>query len=486
MPVNTEHDDYVTRSMHWVRIRDALAGGDAVKAKGEAYLPKPSGHSREDYASYVTRAEFYPATARTLEGLVGAIFRKEPVLKLPAGKAYELLTEQATLRGEDFVTFSKRLVREVMALGRYGVLVDLEDGPQKPFVAGYCPENIINWRVSLIDRRPVLTMVVLREYATKVDPNDMYSTVLIERYLVLRLGSLESDPEGGLVYGQEVYEKSPDDKEPVFISSVLPTRRGQPLDRIPFTFFAPLDLSITPEKPPILDLVDTNLSHYRTSAELEEGAYFTGLPMYVISGRLQGKEDDATPFVVGSRMALLLEEGGSAEVLTVSGEGMGLLKELMEAKERRMAVLGARILEEQKAGVEAADTVTLRHAGENSLLASISDTCSRGLQQVLKDMLWWTGLDNPEVSFDLNKDFISGQLSPSELVQLVAAYQNGALGPEAFFMALKDGERVPNTWTKDDWLKDLDEGTTLLEARMVNLTPEPEPDPEPAKKPPAK
>jgi hypothetical protein len=324
----------------------------------------------------------------------------------------------------------------------------------------------------MVGQRPVLSLVVLREPITAVSNDDPYKTEMIERFRVLELmiNTETSIP----VYVQKIFEKRKEDKEPVQIGDdIIPTRRGKTLDTIPFIFFGPIDLSPECEKSPILDLVDTNLSHYRTSAELEEGAYFTGLPMYVISGRLAGGNETPGKFQVGSRSAIHLEEGGNAQVLTVSGDGMGLLRSLMDDKEQRMAVLGARILEDQKAGVEAADTVKMRHRSENSLLASIADTCSRGLSEAIERMIWWAGTDNPQITFELNRDFVSTKLSPQELVQLVAAYQQGAFGPEVMFQALKDGERVPNEWGKADWLNDIDDGQTALEQSLGNADFEP-------------
>lgn len=471
MPVNSTHKEYDTNSAKWARIRAVVDGTDAVKAAGTEYLPKPNGHTGEDYAGYKIRAEFYPATQRTVDGLLGAVFRKEPMLEVPKGQ--ETILENTTLRGLDFTNFAKMVVRETLTLGRYGVLVDVMDGDNMPFASGYCAENILNWRYTFVNRKPVLTLVVLAEMATKSGAEDEWQTEAVERFRVLQLGQIEGDSTGAMVYVQRLFEKTINatgTETIAEIEQIVPLRRGERLDRIPFTFFSPLDLTASVEKSPLIDLVDVNLSHYRTSAELEEGAYFTGLPMYVISGRPQG-EAEVTEFAVGSRTALMLEEGGDAKVLTVDGQGMGLLQGMMEDKEKRMAVLGARILEDQKAGVEAAATVSMRHRGENSMLGSVSDTCSRGLKSVLEDMVWWNGVNDPEVQSDLNKDFISAQLSPKELVELTAAYQQGAFGPEVFFKALKDGERIPNEWTKDDWLADVEEGASLFEKDLMNEDP---------------
>ena len=63
-------------------MRDAVAGEDVVKARGETYLPRLTG--QEAYRGYVLRALFFGATGRTLQGLLGAVMRKDPVVTLPA------------------------------------------------------------------------------------------------------------------------------------------------------------------------------------------------------------------------------------------------------------------------------------------------------------------------------------------------------------------------------------------------------------------
>lgn len=71
MPVNTTHAEYEGMAGSWARVRDVLAGEDAVKAAGVKYLPKLDIQEDEDYDAYKERASFFNATARTLAGYVG-------------------------------------------------------------------------------------------------------------------------------------------------------------------------------------------------------------------------------------------------------------------------------------------------------------------------------------------------------------------------------------------------------------------------------
>lgn len=462
MPVNTAHPDYDKFRAKWDRIRDVIDGEDAVKAQGTLYLPKPAGQTTEEYADFKDRALFYAAAARTATGLTGAIFRKEPLLEVPV--AMEELLGRLTPEGAPFITFAKRVVQEIITLGRYGVLVDVPKDGGDPFVLGYRAEQIINWRTEVVDGRPVLNLVVLSETDFAPTAEDPFALEERQRFRVLRLGPADpADPTGAAVYVMDLWElvrsRANDEGALVLIDSAVPHRRGEALDRIPFEFFGPMDITPSIQPSPLDALTSVNLSHYRTSASREEGEYFTALPVYVISGRPLGDGGDTpTQLEVGSRRAWLLEEGGTAQVLTVSSEGMSGLRESMSDKERLMAVLGARLLEDQKAGVEAAATVAMRHRGENSLLASISDTAGRGLGRVLDHAAFWAvGSEGGAAVVELNRDFMDVALSPEGMVKLVAAWQNGGIGSEVLFHNLKAGEALPDGMDLEAFRRDVEE-----------------------------
>ncbi len=122
MPVNTEHPERAKRSAQYRRIRDVVAGEDVVKSRGQEHLARPEGMSTDGYAGYLQRTEFFPATSRTIDGLVGAIFRKPPQVEAPP--SFEEQLETFTRWRGPFVPFAKRVVREVIEMGRVGMLID--------------------------------------------------------------------------------------------------------------------------------------------------------------------------------------------------------------------------------------------------------------------------------------------------------------------------------------------------------------------------
>jgi hypothetical protein len=133
VPVNSTHPDYDAAAAAWQRARDVLAGEDAIKAATERYLPRLEAQSDDDYRTYKARATFFNATARTLEALVGLVFRADLSLKVPEGasllaKAMAAFVADVDLAGTPLTSYAKHVVGEVIAVGRGGTLVDWSGG----------------------------------------------------------------------------------------------------------------------------------------------------------------------------------------------------------------------------------------------------------------------------------------------------------------------------------------------------------------------
>jgi hypothetical protein len=109
MPVTDNHANYDENCGFWGRCRDVVNGTDAVKAAKESYLPKLGGQDDDGYDSYRERAPFYGASDRTIQGLVGSVFRKPP--KILAPSAIEEHLDDVTLMGESLAQFSRKYLK---------------------------------------------------------------------------------------------------------------------------------------------------------------------------------------------------------------------------------------------------------------------------------------------------------------------------------------------------------------------------------------
>lgn len=457
MPVDSPHSQYTAWSADWKKIRDVLGGERAIKAGRQEYLPKLADQTPEEYEAYLERGVFFDATSRTQDGLLGAIFRKPPDVEVPT-KAEDLLTN-IDGAGAPFETFAKQVTAEVIALGRYGVLVDLPQADTRvPFVIGYPAESIISWQTEVMDGQWRLRMLVLREILHEPKDDDPFEMEEVTDYRVLSVGPTIAQnkdvPDG--VYNVVVFRKTvTDGGVETFASTepIIPQRKALPLDFIPFQFFGPNVLTAMIQKPPLLGLVEANLGHWHTTVDWKHGAHFTALPTYWVAGDF----DKSFDLTIGPATGMKLPEGSQAGILEYKGDGLGSLERMREAEKKDMAVLGARLLEDPKSAAESGVAMGMRHRGENSMLASISDTVGRGLQKVVHWIVWWAGDENPEVRVALNKDFFEAPLTPEGVAQLVTSWQTGGIGGETLFWNLKQGERLPPDMDLEAWQTDLEE-----------------------------
>lgn len=443
---DTRHADYEKQAPQWERCRDVIAGEDAVHAKREAYLPRLSGQEDSEYYAYVKRAPFYGATARTVDGLVGMVLRKEPVVEAPA--SMDAIRADMTLSGTSLETLSEHMLREVTTVGRIGVLVEYPvqvEGPmtlaqaaamnRRAYASVFHAEHIINWRVARVNNAMQPVMVTLTE---KVEEwaNEFEMGEVDQRRALL----LEQTPDGWR-YLQRLYRKA--EKSGTWEQvggDIVPLMNGQPLGFIPFVITGPQGNTFSCQKPPIYDLATLNLSHYRTIADYEHGAHFTGLPTPFIAG-VQLAEGETIR--IGSSQAITSPDPqAKGTFMEFTGQGLSTLKDRAAEKEAQMAAIGARMLAPEKAGVEAEGTLAMRHSGESAVLATIAKMVSAGLTRILQIMADWEGVAS-QVRVTMNTDFADLSLTAQEIDALVSAWQRGAISRETMFDNFKRGEIIP-------------------------------------------
>ena len=467
MPITSTHPDYDLRIKQWERCRDCWEGSDAVKEKGTKYLPRLREQDTNDYDAYVGRALFYGATGRTVQGLVGAVFRKEPTIVVQP--RYEELSEDITYSGQSMENFARGVQEEVLVLGRVGLLAEYptEGEGQRAYATLYTAEAITNWKVERIGGKVVTTRVVLKELYVEKEPKDPYEPEVEDQYRELVL--IES------TYAQLIHRKKKGGETYEVVETIVPDRQGVPLDFIPFVFLNAYSTEVVTEKPPLLDLVEVNLSHYRSSADLEHGAHFTALP----TPWAGGFNTDQSLYLGSTKAWVSTDPNVKAGFLEYTGQGLKAIVDLMARKENLMAVLGARLLEEPKRAVEAADTHKIRRSGEEGALLAMVGTVSDALTQLLRWVVWWSGAEEAaaeSIEFELNRDFVNMQIDPSYLTALMKAHQSGQISQETFLFNLKRGEVFPPGRTieeEQDAIEDDVENEMPSTPFQPNVTPFP-------------
>ena len=440
MAVNAKHPEYSKNLTKWQLMRDALAGEVAK----EKYVPKLSDQEEDEYSAYVGRAEFYNATARTQVALTGLLFAKPPKVELP--EALKTIGENISLDDDTLEALAKNIANECLSVGRCGVLVDLPSVEKadyskleaerlnlRAYATLYKAENIINWKTTKINGSNVTSLVVLAE--TYAEPTqDEFVDKIKTRYRVLDLH------EG--YYRQRVFSETKAGNFEV-VSEIYPSANERKLEYLPFTFFNVNDLKTAVEKPPLLDLAKVNISHFRSEVDLEHGTHFTALPTPYVTG-YQGESSEKLK--IGSTAVWVINDP-SAKVgfLEFSGAGLSTLENRIAAKEKRMSILGARLLLDEKKTAEATETLQMRKSGENAVLTSVASTISEGIVSFLKDIAFFENIVGENLIYEINTDYNLTMIEPQLLAQIIAGIQSRDIPNEVLYDALLKGELMPKT-----------------------------------------
>lgn len=114
-----------------------------------------------------------------------------------------------------------------------------------------------------------------------------------------------------------------------------------------------------------------------------------------------------------------------------------------------MAILGARMLEQQKKATETAEVAAVHRSGEQSMLAAMAQAISIGMRQALETFSAWAGGQGP-VEYDLNRDFFPLAMNPQQLSALVLAWQQGGISKQTLFDNLQQGEIIAESTTFEE------------------------------------
>jgi len=424
-----KHPDYDKFNKKWRRSRDCIEGSDEVKARRTEYLPKLTGQDTAEYNAYLKRALFVSMADRTLTGLVGLMTEREPTIEAPDEmKPY---FEDTDNQGTSFNELYRFIIKEIWLMGRVGLLIDFPIEGGRAYTVPYSAENILNWNTDPELR--TLEMLVLQEIKFWPHPNTIH---FISRFNEFRL--LRVDQTTGQ-YAGEIWRRSTVDRVLGSLTRraiIQPTVRGEPLDIIPFTFITPEGIKTDLVKPPMLDIVDVNLSHYRTSADLEHGRHFTALPVPVVSG-----VDATEPLRVGSEQAWILPpHQAKAMYLEFTGQGLQSLETALKEKSDQMAIFSTRLMDTSTKGSESPDNVRIRHSSDAANMTRIAFTIENALNRHYNMIKEMEGISGEAVKITLNKHFLDPRMPASELREIVKAFTEGAINEETLIFNLQRGD----------------------------------------------
>jgi hypothetical protein len=458
MPVDTKHPDYVEAAPDWKLMRDAVAGSRVVKEAGETYLPMPSGFSAHPagskmYDAYKKRAKFPTITGPTVRGMNGVIHRTELQIDLP--DVLKPMWERATPEGLTLEALAQLITEELLSTGRYALLADMptEAGADTlPFIAGYRAETLINWAPTRDS-----DFFVLDE--TSLERNE-FEWVKDVRYRVLELvdgkyqvAVYRSDGAGSFAAQAE--------------DITAPVKRGAggAFDRIPLVVIGANRLGNDIDEVPLIGVAEAAMAAYRLDADYRHQLFMSGQETLFC----YGVKDEEKPSLVGAGVVHAFSEASAkAEYVGPSGEGISAHRVAIIDERDAAIEAGARLFSNDQKAAESGDALRLRYGARSATLTSISKMTAQGLERALKSCAEFVGADPAAVVVKPNLEFIDSTLSPSEVKDLVAAWQGGGISYRTLFENLQRGEVVSSERTVDEEMA-LIEDEMPAPARAVDL-----------------
>lgn len=414
--VRMKHPSYRASEPSIQAARDAYMGERAVKSRGVTYLPALTGQNNREYNAYKLRATFYSIVARTVAALTGLALTGDIIQRGNQETLDQMVDSAHGLQLHESAMF---VVVELLLQGRTGIFLDSPAEARTVGLYGYVSDAIINWETNGIGE---YTMVVLEEEVSTADSSNRFKKDLVKQYRVLEL--LDG------VYTVMLYDK---DSQQIG-TPITPRFRGQTIDYIPFWTAVPDGLRAGLVKSPMEDIVNVNMSHYRTSADLEHGRHFCGLPTPIVSGADVGSRLR----VGGSQAWVLPDANAKAYYLEFTGQGLESLENALTEKEAQLVSLSANIIDRSTRGSESPDTVRLRMTSETASLSTVVRTAESLLRLVYNKKSLLEG-NAADITIELPRSFVSGKLTADEVQKYSKVYLEGGITLDAYVAILRRG-----------------------------------------------
>lgn len=456
--VSTPSNIYISQKIDVDKNRAAVRGERSIKQATVKYLPPiPSmcttttisdgiqqisvgtGISIEGqsaYNKYLSLSQFYGATGRTVDGLVGLIFSKPAILELPSNIEY--MEKNIDSKGTTVRDFSKKICTEAFISPMSGILVARPSTPEgsskavvesmniRPKLLHYNFDSIINFDYDTVNNENKLSFVVLVEEVSK---RTGFTVDTEKQYRVLEL------VDG--VYHQSLY----DEKEDVIEPPAPVIINGKTSNEIPFYFIN----TGSEGKSIINDLVDVNLHHYKLSADYNSKLYFSSFTIYYETNVQNGVSNN---MVIGN--GVKWNGGVDAEFGILQPDGTADSHRLaMEDDEKRMAALGAEQLQPRGSMAESAEAKTLDQVAQNSTTANVAITVSEVLTKAFIFAAKWQGSEE-DVTYQLNTDYNPTGMDAQSLTARWSVYMGGGMTFAEFHEGMQKGEVISTSQTAEE------------------------------------
>lgn len=410
-------------SAPWAMIRAILAGGKAVKASGETYLPKFPAESPDEYKRRKESAPWRPEFEDCVRSISAKPFTDEVTLAGKPSEEMKAIAEDIDGRGNNLHVFARDMFEGGVAMGAHGILVDFptmnpnatkaqeKAAGARPYWVSVDADEIIALRTERRGAREVVTHLRLRETATVING---FEEKTEDKIRVIEPGLWQVWHQVKNVAG--------------VVEWAIEAEGVLTLDKVPFVFFATAE-RVGPQyvRPPLLDLAEMQIELYRFMSGEEQIYTMAGSPMLTANG--MAAPDGGDPVETGPGRVLYAPgaEGISTSWAYIQPEAQNLTA--ISAKSESIAADMRRLgmqpmlpktgnVTATASGVEAAKS----HAAVGTWANALKDAIEQAFVLTAE---WIKSAEVVEVN--VHTDFAVGQFGDAELTHLREMRKGGDL-----------------------------------------------------------
>lgn len=421
-----------------------------MREAGTEYLPKNAGEKEENYQKRLQRTIFFNAFRKTLEGMAGMVFRKEPSLSEVQDSILEHI-KNVDLAGTDLNSFAANAFDEALQTGLYHVLVDFQSAEGiktradevkaglRPYWVGIKPENLLSWRTVIENGKVVLDQIVIREETVEADGEFGEKTIV--RYRVWNRNQWKL---------LEIQDAEKDGKQ-----EILEIGKGDhTLGIVPLVTFNFNPDGFMMSAPPMLDLAEENVGHWQSRADHKNLLHIVSIAALVLKGR--GTNETGKDITWSSESVIDIPKEGDAFFLEHEGKALNATSQELKDIEERMARMGLSMVSEGDVDVKATK-LRFDKSESDSFLSRFAKELDRGITQGLTFHAKWLGLDKGG-NYSTSKDFESRALSADQVKTLNEMVSTGKLSLETMWELLIKGEWLPENFDHEEEQRRIDRG----------------------------
>jgi hypothetical protein len=374
--VSTPSPEVVDMGAHWPMIEALMKGTSAMRAMGEALMPKFALEEMENYKARLNRSVLHPVYSRTCKVVASKPFTQEPQLTGYSSRVLEWL-KNCDMEGTNFHSYAQTLALNAVAYGIDCVQVEYpESKPNRtvaeekqsgarPYFVRWPRGSILGWKLN--KKTGQLLQIRLMEECQEDDGDHFQKTV--QQVRVLKPGEWE------------IWRKSKKSDDWLRYDSGKTT-----LQRIPIVFFYGERVAYGIGKPLMLDLAYQNVEHWQSCSDQNHILHVARVP--VLFAKCFGEKD---VIKIGADAACQSSnEKADIRYVEHSGAAIEAGRQSILDIEERMRKTGAEVLTAPTVAKTATQTA-IESDAQRSMLSFFAEKLEDSLEEIVNLMAEWVG-----------------------------------------------------------------------------------------------